>query len=394
LATISDVRLPKGTTGRDWVKDLWTNGYCIIPGLLPELKLNALYNDLLPHFSSAQFCTSDCYDGQSKRFGGLLGRSQHASAAVLHPLILEIARSILEPHCNRFHLNFTQAFEIWPGQAEQSPRRTTQLWSGLKVETECVVTAMWPFQLHCGDNSATFIWPESHRPPPGNIAAELAPISAQLDAGDVLLLLGSTLHSAKSNSTGAPWAGMNVSYSVGWLTPLENHWLTYTPQVAGGFSTELAGLIGYPQQRNDRDTGAVASVGKLLPDDIPGFYKIEDEHRPGFANLAEARLAPPPVDETFPESVVPRLRASYGLTNSEAEVGKLLLGGVHARQISKLRAVSIETVRSQIKRVYSKACVKSHSEFILHNRPLLPPLSGTETGDAHRDHMPKLRVRK
>jgi DNA-binding CsgD family transcriptional regulator len=392
LATMSHVRMGGRPTGNDWVRQLLTQGYCIIPGLLPELKLEALYNDLLPHFLTAPFCVGDSYDKRSKRFGGLLGLSQHAAAVVLHPLILEIAQSILDPHCDRFHLNFTQAFEIWPGRCEQTPRRTRDLWHGLQVEIECVVTAIWPFQPHRAENGAAFIWPESHSTPAGNFAGRLQPVTVQMDPGAVLLFLGSTLRGAKSNSSNVPCAGMNVSYSVGWLTPLENHWLAYTPQISQTFSTELAGLIGYPQRRPKRGNDAGAPAQALLPNDIPGYHRTDEGLYPAL-DLAGGGLDPLAIGKKVSKSIVARLRVAYELTNSEAEVGQLLLAGAHARQISRLRAVSVETVRSQIKHVYSKAAVKSHSEFILHNRSLLLPLFGVGTRDAHRDDMPVSRIR-
>jgi DNA-binding CsgD family transcriptional regulator len=106
---------------------------------------------------------------------------------------------------------------------------------------------------------------------------------------------------------------------------------------------------------------------------------------PAFDKAGSER-APPAIGDTISRNIMAHLRTVYELTGSEAEVGQLLLSGAHARQISRLRAVSIETVRSQIKRVYSKANVKSHSEFILNNQPLLPLSSDAATRLAHRSN--------
>src|SRR5690606_109854 len=43
--------------------------------------------------------------------------------------------------------------------------------------------------------------------------------------------------------------GCIVSYCLGWLKPYENQWLAYPPEVARGFSSELAALVGYRQHR-------------------------------------------------------------------------------------------------------------------------------------------------
>jgi len=200
------------------------------------------------------------------------------------------------------------------------------------------------------------------------------PVTTAINPGDALLFLGSTLHSPNSNSSAAPFAGVNASYSVKWLTPLENHWLAYSPQVAQGFSPELNGLIGYPQLRPDRSDRSDSSNQTLLPDELPGYSANVVQPPPDFYQAG--KISPLPINsDVASEEIIARLQAAYELTRSEAEVGRLLLAGAHARQISRLRAVSIETVRCQIKRVYSKADVNSHSEFLLNNRPLLLPIS-------------------
>lgn len=378
------------STGRDWVRHLRTEGYCIIPGLLPALTLEALYNDLLPHFESSPFCAGNCYDRRTKRFSGLLRLSRHASVPVEHPLVLDVAQSILDNHGHMFQLNFTQAFKTWPGQGEQIPRRTKDLWRGLNVELECAVTAIWPFHPHRAESGAFFIWPGSHGPSTKKTNSRSQPVAMQMDPGDALLLLGSTLHGAKSNDTNIPCAGLNASYSVGWLKPLENHWLAYPPQVAQTFSAQLASLIGYPQRRPDRGPDENTPAQALLPDDMPGYYVVDDALYPAPDKAADA---PQTVDDNVAKSVGARLRAAYELTNSEAEVGQLLLTGARARQISKLRLVSIETVRSQIKSVYSKAGVKSHPEFILKNRPLQTALYGPTVDSAQLEVIPTLHLR-
>jgi DNA-binding CsgD family transcriptional regulator len=55
---------------------------------------------------------------------------------------------------------------------------------------------------------------------------------------------------------------------------------------------------------------------------------------------------------------------SLGLTRAEASVAAQLVKGARARDISKSRAVSIETVRTQIKNIYEKAEVSTQAEFI------------------------------
>ncbi len=57
-------------------------------------------------------------------------------------------------------------------------------------------------------------------------------------------------------------------------------------------------------------------------------------------------------------------RALDQLTGAETEVAVALLSGARALEIASQRNVSIETVRSQIKSIYSKFEVRGHVELI------------------------------
>ena len=54
----------------------------------------------------------------------------------------------------------------------------------------------------------------------------------------------------------------------------------------------------------------------------------------------------------------------YGFTNAEAEVAQLLVNGLELRQIAKLRAVTLETVRSQVKCILAKSDCRGREQFI------------------------------
>ena len=66
----------------DWAGELQAYGYCIIPNLVPRGLVAALHDDLQPRFERTPFCEGDFYGRHTKRFGGLLKRSQHAAAFV------------------------------------------------------------------------------------------------------------------------------------------------------------------------------------------------------------------------------------------------------------------------------------------------------------------------
>ncbi len=228
-----------------WLSRLQDDGYCIIPGVIGHELVERLGGDLAERFERTPFCEGDFYGGRTKRFGGVLKRSDGAEAFIRHPLILEIVQGVLGPWCDRFQLNLTQALQIHPGQDAQPPHRDQDMWGGPKGQMEYLVNVMWPFSPYRRENGATVIFPQSHNTGSGDQPA----VCAEMEPGDVLLFLGSTLHGGGGNVTDRPRTGMIVSYSLGWLKPYENQWLVYPPAVARCFSPELARLVGYQQHR-------------------------------------------------------------------------------------------------------------------------------------------------
>lgn len=232
-----------------WIARLASDGYCVIPGALPEAVIAALDADLDPHFVAQPYSKGAFYGERTKRFGGLLTRSAHAETLVRHPLILEIADAVLGPWCDRIALNLTQAIEIGPDAPQQFPHRDQDMWEGPKGEMEYLINVMWPLTPFTRANGGTLIWPESHRLPADIELPADAAIAPKMEAGGALVFLGSTLHGGGANVTGTPRRGIIVSYCLGWLKPFELQWLIYPPAVARTFDPELAALVGYAQHR-------------------------------------------------------------------------------------------------------------------------------------------------
>ena len=270
-----------------WLARLQRDGYCLIRGLVGNALAAGLAADLAERFERTPFCEGVFYGGRTKRFGGVLKRSGFAEAFVRHPLILDIVQAVLGPYCDRFQLNLTQALEIYPGQDAQPPHRDQDMWGGVKGEMEYLVNVMWPLGPYRRDNGATVIYPQSHNG--GSGAGE--PIVAEMDAGDALLFLGSTLHGGGGNSAERPRTGMIVSYSLGWLKPYENQWLVYPPEVARTFSPELAGLVGYQQHRPNLGNYEGRCPSVLLTGEPVDFLGAVDELLPRQAEALQAKRA-------------------------------------------------------------------------------------------------------
>ncbi|WP_342803814.1 hypothetical protein [Novosphingobium album (ex Liu et al. 2023)] len=76
---------------------------------------------------------------------------------------------------------------------------------------------------------------------------------------------------------------MIVSYSLGWLKPYELPWLAYPPEVARGFSPELAALAGYYAHRPNLGTYEGCCPSRLLESRAPtatgavDYLRVEQE---------------------------------------------------------------------------------------------------------------------
>lgn len=269
---------------------LLRDGWVVLRGAVDPALIATIEAELAPRFAATPFCDGGFYGGLTKRFGGLLKRSARAADLVQHADVLGIASEVLAPHCDRLQLNLTQALEIHPGESMQPPHRDEDMWGGPKGGMEYLVNVMWPLTAFRHANGATLVFPESCNGARGQGAPPLAgPVAVEMEPGDALLFLGSTLHAGGANVTERPRTGIIVSYCLGWLKPFENQWLVYPPDVAKGFSSELAALVGYQQHRPNLGNYEGQCPSVLLRDGpVPDALGAVDELRPEQAQAIAA----------------------------------------------------------------------------------------------------------
>lgn len=256
------------------------DGWCILRAALPAETIAALDADLAPVFADVPFCQGNFYGETTKRLGRLLAHSVGTASLVRHPVVQGVVEAVLAPWCDCIQLNVAQAIAIHPDAPAQMPHRDQDMWRAPVGEIEYLVNVIWPLTPFRADNGATLVWSGSHgaaalTPPPA------AGIAAEMNPGDALLFLGSTLHGAGANRTAEIRRGVVVGYSLGWLKPYENQMLAYPPAVARHFPPDLAALVGYRQHRPnlgnyegqcpsvllaDRPAGPLAAMDALLPD--------------------------------------------------------------------------------------------------------------------------------
>lgn len=265
---------------RDWEKRLLDTGYAIIPDLLPASELAALEADLESDFALTPFGDGDFYGHRTKRFGSLLRRSPRAASLVLEPTVLALARKILAPACERIQLNVAQAIEIHPGEIEQFPHCDHDMWAGIKGSHEYLVNVMWPLTPFTAENGATRIYPGSHRQHIESLDDLGDPIATECAPGSAICFLGSTVHGAGPNRSRFVRRGIVIGYSLGWLKPYENPWLSYPPSIARHFAPELAELAGYVQHRPNLGNYEGQCPSILLRGEVPCHPRATDCLRP------------------------------------------------------------------------------------------------------------------
>ncbi|MFL6846552.1 MAG: phytanoyl-CoA dioxygenase family protein [Allosphingosinicella sp.] len=256
------------------------DGYCILRQTLPAPQIEKLSAELSPRFAQTPFSQGLFSGARTKRFHGLLKRSAGAADLVTHSPILALAEEMLLPFCDSLQLNLTQAVEIHPASPAQVPHRDQDMWGGEKGRIEYLVNVMWPLSRFTPDNGGTLIWPGSQLCQESRSLPAEDAVSPELEPGDALVFLGSTLHGGGANRTLVPRRGIIVSYCLGWLKPYENMWLTYPPEIARAFPPELRDLVGYRRHRPNLGNYDGQCPSILFEDGVPDFLPASDALAP------------------------------------------------------------------------------------------------------------------
>jgi ectoine hydroxylase-related dioxygenase (phytanoyl-CoA dioxygenase family) len=282
---------PLAAAAKRWADELLERGYCILRGALPQATIEALDADLADDFMRTPFGQGAFYGGTTKRFGRLLIRSPHSTALVQHRTILDVVETVLGPWCDCIQLNTTQAIGVHPGAPAQLPHRDQDMWQVPAGAAEYLVNVMWPLTRFTTDNGATRVWPNSHGAAALGPEPKGEPVAAEMNPGDALLFLGSTLHGAGANRTDMVRRAVVIGYSLGWLKSYENQFLAYPPHIARRFPSELAALVGYRQHRPNLGNYEGQCPSVLLGDGADAPLGAIDALRPDQTAMVDAFVA-------------------------------------------------------------------------------------------------------
>lgn len=267
--------------------ELDASGYAIIRGAASPGAVRRIAEDLGPAIERTPFSVGPFYGSRTKRFGRLPSRSAATIDLIVDPVLLDVARTVIGRHHPDVGLNLTQLISVHPDAPAQVPHRDDEMWPIPSPVGEHLVNVIWPLTLFRRENGATLVWPGSHR---GTDAAS-GPIVAEMEPGDALVVLGSTLHAQGANTSREVRTGIVVGYRAAWLLPGENPWLGHPPTEAVDWPTEFTDLLGYrrlapnlngvdcrcPSELLRGDAAGTGAVDTLRPAQIEGLRRFRSQ---------------------------------------------------------------------------------------------------------------------
>ena len=292
------ITLDTGTTeqiSNAALEDLLERGYCILRNLASHEHIDTIALELEPWFDATPLCQGDFYGWHTTRLGALLLKSRSCHGLLLHDRLTPLFDAVLQPHCDWYQLNLSQAVRIHPGERQQAPHRDEEMWPCEKGGAEYLINVLWPLTEFTADNGATMLWPKNT--PVSDRALDPAhAVRATMSPGDALVYLGSTTHCAGANCSTAARSALIFSYSLGWLKQYENAFLTYPPSVAASFPTPLRDLLGYRIHRPNLGGYEGQDPSILFETDSHTLGAVDalPEH---IAAQLQALYAPPPATE-------------------------------------------------------------------------------------------------
>jgi ectoine hydroxylase-related dioxygenase (phytanoyl-CoA dioxygenase family) len=231
--------------------DVEANGYAIIRDVLdrPACEALAAEIDRIEAEHGIEFGTNDFEGLRTRRIFNLIARGPLFRDLVLNEQVLEVMNALLGVD---FLLSGTTSMHICPGETAQLLHADDGMITLPRPHPPTLITNMWALSDFTAENGATRLVPGSHlregMPRPGE---EHEPIAAEMSAGSVLVLHGSTWHGGGQNTTpeGERY-GLSIQYVAGWCRQQQNLMLGTSPEVVSGYPRRLQELIGYSIYKN------------------------------------------------------------------------------------------------------------------------------------------------
>ena len=237
-------KIKHGTSSKKATEALEKDGAVIVEGALNSSQLEALEEEISLRLAQTPNCEGLFHGYETKRIGGMIGKSEMCQQMALDRTVLDIMDHFLLPNCARYQINLTQLISIGPGEQRQITHADDPLFP-FDNTYEIMINVMWAIDDFTKENGGTHLAPGSHNWPRDRMATEDEMIQAEMPKGSYVVWLGSLRHGGGANDTGEPRRGIVMSYCLGWLRQSENQYLAIPVETVRSFPERLQELVGY-----------------------------------------------------------------------------------------------------------------------------------------------------
>ena len=227
------------------------DGFAIVTDLLDLPTCQALTEevDRVERDHRVEFGKNDFEGFRTRRIFNLIQRSPRFRDLVIEPTLLEMVECLLGVD---FLLSGTTSMHLGPGETPQLLHADDGMITLPRPHVATLITTLWALTDFRADNGATRLVPGSHlRPEMPRPGEKHETIAAEMPAGSVLLLHGSTWHGGGANSTQEDERyGLSIQFVAGWCRQQQNLMLGTDAEVVASYPRKLQELIGYSLYQN------------------------------------------------------------------------------------------------------------------------------------------------
>lgn len=219
-------------------------GYTVVRGVLDGDEADALTDDLARIEAELDIApaTNDFEGTRTLRAYNLLRHGELWERIPVHPMVLPLVESVLDPGCL---ISSLSSIRIMPGETAQPIHSDDQIIPVLLPDPPVVCNTMWALSPFTEANGATRLVPGSHKGDKPHFGRDYDSVPAEMDRGDVLVWHGRLWHGGGANTTDADRIGIAMNYCAGWVRQQENQQLGLPPALVARFAPRLQELVGY-----------------------------------------------------------------------------------------------------------------------------------------------------
>ena len=221
----------------DFCPKAWLDGY--------NAQVQPLIDDHIRTYTGVEMF-DDFLGYQTIRLQGLASKTPAFVDVLADTRLLGVMDHLLGPLCTSYMLSAAELIEIRNQETAQRLHTDNNSWpTHIQNMGPLVANAMVALSDFTEDNGATLVvpgshlWAKGHLPQPEDIAQAVMP------AGSVAFFTGDTIHAGGTSTSDQSRRGLSISYCVGWLRPVENHYLNLNIDDVRAMPERARELLGY-----------------------------------------------------------------------------------------------------------------------------------------------------